>query len=107
MFIQRKIASIALIGIAMLLLSSIALGKTETDAAEAQSVTVTWNDIGHDGVVQVDGCAQCPLSLTVSEKTKFKSNGKKIKAKDTASLTGKAGTVIYDKEKNLALKVNW
>ena len=96
-----------LITVCMLLVMSIAFAKSESDAAEAKSVSVTWTDTGHEGVVSVNDCVQCPLSLTVSEKTKFKHKGKKIKALDTYSLSGKPGTVIYDKEKNLALKVNW
>ena len=107
MFTQRRKATLLLTGICMLLVTTVAFGKASAEAAEAASVTVSWTDPGHDGVVQVVGCVQCPLSLSVNEKTSIKNAKTKLKPRETGSFSGKPGTVIYDKEKNLALKIKW
>lgn len=99
--------TIMLMGLCMLLMTAAVFGKSSSEAAEAKAVTVSWTDVGHAGVAQAEGCEQCPLAVNVSEKTKLIHNGKKIKPRETAALSGKAGTVIYDTETNTALKVVW
>lgn len=96
-----------LFGLCLCLPVTMVFGKANSDAAESYMVSVTWTTVGSDGVVDAEGCAQCPLQLIADGKTKFFHSGKKIASDKINLYTGQSGTVIYDVSTRHALKVIW
>lgn len=77
-------------------------------AAEANRVTLHFSSGSEDrGMVQVNECDECPLSLTVDAKTHFFRNGKEIRRNKAESLSGTPATVIYSQDGKRALRINW
>jgi hypothetical protein len=99
--------TLLLIGLCLCLPATSVIGKTSSNAAEAQSVRVIWTSVGSEGEVNVEGCVKCPLKLVADGKTKFYGRGKKIKPGDTGLYSGRTGTVIYDVSDKHVLKVLW
>jgi len=80
---------------------------SQTDAAEAEKIHLFTDKDNHIERIYVEGCSQCPLRLTTNKETSFSRYGIKIKDKEAKSYSLKPGTVIYNAEKKLALKVDW
>ena len=80
---------------------------SQMDAAEADKIQVFTDRNGNVDRIYVEGCVKCPLRLVTNKQTRFSYDGKAVKEKEAKSYSLKTGTVIFDAEKKLALKVNW
>jgi hypothetical protein len=61
------------------------------------------------GVVIVDGCEKCPLTINIDSKTGFFKEGKVVPRNKIGSLSGKPGTVIFKESNDVktAVRVRW
>jgi len=82
---------------------------SQSAAVEADSVKVIKDKHKKEAFTTVlaDGCEGCPLELKTDENTRYFLDGKQIKGKKVDALSGQAGTVIYDADKALTIRVRW
>ncbi|HEY5602336.1 MAG TPA: hypothetical protein VIM41_04435 [Gammaproteobacteria bacterium] len=92
-------------------LPAMAIGKivSQADAVEANSVTAALDKKLVGGVVTVDGCEKCPVTIIIDSKTGFFKEGKAVPRDKIGSLSGKPGTVIFKESKDVktAIRVRW
>ena len=86
-----------------------AAGKiiAQGNAIEAENITVFIPRGSHTGSVRVTGCAACPITLTVDGNTQFFHRGEPARARQVSFLSGKPGTVIFDKDEQRAIRIRW
>jgi len=89
--------------------SMAAFGKfiSQTEAVEAEKITIRWDSKKGTGIASVIGCKDCPLQFKIDQQVKFFHNNQPVQAKDAKTHSGKSGTVIYDAAKNQATKILW
>ncbi|MBI3772291.1 MAG: hypothetical protein HY272_06295 [Gammaproteobacteria bacterium] len=75
--------------------------------AEVDNITVDLNKETDGGTLRAYGCKECPLELTVNSETIFYMDSKVINLNKVRDLSGRPGTVIYQKENKTVLKVMW
>lgn len=99
---------LALTGLFLLLPLS-AMGEiiSMDDAAEADSISVRIDRGAQTGVATVTGCEACPLELSIDANTRFFRNNEPLEGRRIRSLSGRAGTVTYNREQQRAIKVLW
>ena len=79
----------------------------ETTAVEAEHISVKTDKDTHAVTVLVRGCDVCPLDLMTNANTKYFLKEKQVKGSRAHSLSGRQGTVIYDADKTLVIRVRW
>lgn len=79
----------------------------ETTAVEAEHISVKTNKVTQAVTVLVRGCDACPLDLMTNGNTKYFLKQKQVKESRANSLSGRQGTVIYDADKTLVIRVRW
>ena len=79
----------------------------QTEAVEAEHVSVKKDDKKETVTVLIRGCDTCPMELMTNDSTKYFMKQKQIKGKKIDSLSGRPGTVIYDADKALVIRVRW
>lgn len=105
---RSKIFAPALLAAGLLVSAQAAVAAVPREhGVEADNITVDLNKEADGGTLHAYGCKECPLVLTVGSETTFYLNSKAIDHNKVRDLSGKPGTVIYQKENKTVLKVMW
>lgn len=76
----------------------------EAIGEEAEKIELKMDKNKSSGSAIVKGCIRCPLKLNVDENTRFFENGEPIDLKRAQSLSGKSGTVIFEKDRTIRIR---
>jgi hypothetical protein len=79
----------------------------QEEAVEADRIEVLVSKGSQTGQVRVSGCTGCPMTLTVDGATEFYYKHKPADQNRVIFLSGKTGTVIFDKDQQRALRIYW
>ena len=79
----------------------------QTSAAEAEHISIKTDKATHAVTVLAKGCDACPLEFMTNIDTKYFLKQKQVNLAKAQSLSGRRGTVIYDADKNLVIRVRW
>ena len=80
---------------------------SQASGIEADHISVRRDEKNQTDIIIVKGCDICPLELKTDDKTKYYLKEKQIKGKKMSSISGKAGTVIYNADSALTIRVRW
>lgn len=83
--------------------SAIAPILSQTDAAEADNISVSIN--GEHGYAIAKGCNNCPIKADIDASTQFFLRGEAIPRSQVKQLAGEAGTIIYTKGR--VIRIRW
>ena len=75
-------------------------------AVEAGSIELVIDDKGNGNAIARE-CVGCPLELTISSETRFRSGSRDISLDDARRRTGKGGTVFFEDTTMKAIKITW
>lgn len=94
---------------AFLSMQAFAAGRIlyQEDAQEADRIEVLLAKNATSGSVSITGCEACPLRLNIDAGTRFFFKHKPASPRQVAFLSGKPGTVIYDRKTGRALRILW
>jgi len=89
--------------------SAVAVGKiiAQSEAAEADKISVTLGHGQQTGTAHVTGCEKCPLELDINNRTRFLYNNEQIPPGHIRRYSGTSGTVIYDQDQNRVIRIHW
>ena len=79
----------------------------QASAVEAEHISVKTDKETHAVTVLVKGCDACPLEFMTNANTKYFLKQKQVNEAKAQSLSGSRGTVIYDADKTLVIRVRW
>ena len=79
-----------------------------SEAVEADKIHVILDKHNKkSGSVIVTGCESCPMDLKLLPTSKLYYQNKKISRKKAWKVSGKSGTVFYDKWSKFVKKIKW
>lgn len=79
----------------------------QEDVVEADKIEVFIPKGSQTGNARVTGCVGCPMTLSVDGATDFFFQNKPATRQRVTFLSGKTGTVIFDKAQQRVLRIFW
>jgi len=76
---------------------------SQANGDEANEIMVTLK--GNKGEAVALGCKRCPIRAQIDAKTRFYLRGKALQRKDVETLSGQAGTIVY--QDGRVIKILW